>query len=374
MMRRVRLILLAIGALGSQRPALAQWQYSLDAGASYLRQAGIPESGALTLGGTVDAATRATYFRSSVLSAGSSGGSGWTGTGQAVALGGIVDPRARLFRWELSGAASAFSQSATRPTTTGELAAGLQTGSPLFGASFGGGGGFSAHARDVTPVRRASATGWWIFAAERFDAAVDFTHTRQQRFLAPSIPATYLDGSASWRHERGGFSFGGTVGYRKVTAGNVARGAWASGEAMLWVAPHSAIVFSGGRTPADIVRGFPVTTYASVALRFASRAHQTVNRRVGTGPRVAVARSEGGTVVLEVRAPDARSVELTGDFTAWMPVPLTRDGAIWRLERPISPGLHRLAIRVDGGAWLAPRNLPPVEDELGGGAAVITIP
>jgi hypothetical protein len=373
-MRRVRHILFAIGALSLPRLALAQWQYSLDAGASYLRQAGIPESGSLLFGGTVDGATAATYFRSSILGAGSNGNAGWTGTGQAVALGGIVDPTAHRIRWELSGAASAFSQSATRPTTTGELAGGFQTGSPLFGASLGGGGGFSAHARDVTPVRRLSANGWWGITTDRFNAALDYTHTRQQLFLAPSIPATYVDGTTSWRHERGGISLSATAGYRAVSTGNVAKGGWASGEAMLWMTPHAALVFSGGRTPADIVRGFPVSTYASVALRIASRSHATVNRNVGTGPRIVAQRSGEGTVVLEVSAPDAKSIEVAGDFTAWAPVSLIRDGAVWRIERTIPAGLHRLAIRVDGGAWMAPRNLPLVEDELGGAAAVITVP
>jgi hypothetical protein len=373
-MRRARLILLAVGALCVARSARAQWEASVDAGASYLRQTGLPESGSLLFGGTLDGATRRTYFRSSLLGAATSGNTLWSGTGQAVALAGIVDPSARRFRWELSGAASAFSQSETRPTTTGELAGGFQTGTPTLGASFGGGGGFSAHARDVIPVRRLSTTGWWGIATERFEGAIDLTHTRQQFFLAPSIPATYVDGTASWRHERRGIALDATVGYRGVTAGNVAKGAWVSGDAMFWVAQRTAIVVGAGRTPADVVRGFPLATYASVALRFTSRPHITLSRRAADGPRISATRTASDIVVLEVRASNERTVEIAADFTAWQPVALERVGDVWRLERVIPAGLHRLTFRIDGGEWRVPPNLPRVNDDLTGSAAIITIP
>ncbi len=373
-MRRVRLLLFALGALGAQRSALAQWQYSLDAGASHLRQAGIPESNALLLGATLDGATRATYFRSSFLTAGSDGDGNWTGTGQGIAIGGVVDPAPHRVRWEISGATSAFSQSGTRPTTTGELAAGLQTGSQFLGASLGAGGGFSAHARDVTPARRASATGWWGTAAEHFDARLDLTHTREQLFLAPSIPVTYVDGIASWRHDHGGVTLGATGGYRAVSTGNVAKGAWLSGDAMFWVAQHTALVVSAGRTPADAVRGFPVATYASITLRFASERHATIDHAPTWAPRVTASRSAEGGVVFEVRAPTAKSIEIAADFTAWTPVSLSRVGDVWRLERAVPAGPHRMTVRIDGGEWITPANLPRVEDEFAGAAAVITIP
>jgi hypothetical protein len=67
-------------------------------------------------------------------------------------------------------------------------------------------------------------------------------------------------------------------------------------------------------------------------------------------------------------------VELTGDFTDWSPVSLTQSGKVWRLERALPSGLHRVAIRIDGGEWIAPANLPRGVDELGGTIGMITIP
>ena len=68
-------------------------------------------------------------------------------------------------------------------------------------------------------------------------------------------------------------------------------------------------------------------------------------------------------------AATATRVEIMGDFTDWTPVALARAGDSWRLERTITPGLHRLAIRIDGGDWVMPVNVPTASDELGGRVA-----
>jgi len=37
-------------------------------------------------------------------------------------------------------------------------------------------------------------------------------------------------------------------------------------------------------------------------------------------------------------------------------------------------GAHRIAVRVNGGPWRAPRGLAPVNDDFGGKAGVVVIP
>jgi len=78
---------------------------------------------------------------------------------------------------------------------------------------------------------------------------------------------------------------------------------------------------------------------------------------------------------IDLTADAKSSVELMADFTDWSPVALAPVGGVWRLERAIAAGAHRLAIRIDGGEWIVPVNLPRVDDELGGAAVgIITIP
>jgi hypothetical protein len=75
-----------------------------------------------------------------------------------------------------------------------------------------------------------------------------------------------------------------------------------------------------------------------------------------------------------VRARHAETVELAGDFTDWKPVTLARWGPDWwRAVLAIPPGLHRLAIRIDGGEWRAPPGTRPVESEFGGQVAEILV-
>ena len=92
------------------------------------------------------------------------------------------------------------------------------------------------------------------------------------------------------------------------------------------------------------------------------------------GPRLSIEAGAAGARNIEVGARGAQRVELMADFTDWSPVELERDGDVWRFERAIPPGLHRVAIRIDGGAWTAPANLPRVNDDLGGVVGLISVP
>jgi hypothetical protein len=86
------------------------------------------------------------------------------------------------------------------------------------------------------------------------------------------------------------------------------------------------------------------------------------------GPAVAAGRE------IVIRAANARAVELAGDFTDWKPVALQPWGDEgWRALLPITPGLHRLAIRIDGGAWQAPPGTRPIPSEFDGEVAEVVV-
>jgi 1,4-alpha-glucan branching enzyme len=78
--------------------------------------------------------------------------------------------------------------------------------------------------------------------------------------------------------------------------------------------------------------------------------------------------------VLRIYAPAARTVEITGDFTHWQAVQLTRgsDGW-WSVTRAMAPGTYQMNLRIDGGRWLAPPGLLTTSDEFGGTIGILTI-
>jgi hypothetical protein len=67
-----------------------------------------------------------------------------------------------------------------------------------------------------------------------------------------------------------------------------------------------------------------------------------------------------------VAASGATRVEIRSDVTGWVAVPLERNAeGVWQVDLEAEPGVHRLALRVDGGAWLPPPGLPVGSDGYG---------
>jgi len=143
------------------------------------------------------------------------------------------------------------------------------------------------------------------------------------------------------------------------------------------ITPLLELVGSAGRSGSDPVTAAPGSRYVALGLRFRFRG--------GPAPLVlppppadrsafhlGPALGSGREIVL--RLPRAHRVELAADFTDWRPVALDpwADGA-WRTVLTVPPGLHRLAIRVDGGGWRAPPGLRPLTSEFGGEVAEIVV-
>ena len=156
-------------------------------------------------------------------------------------------------------------------------------------------------------------------------------------------------------------------------------------EATIWglsaardLSPTLALVAAAGRAGSDPVTSVPGARYFAIGLRLKvgapslaplpmlASAEAAAPFRIG--PPVAAGRE------IVVRAPAADTVELAGDFTDWRPVALRRWGEdSWRILLPVAPGLHRLAIRIDGGEWRAPPGTRPVQSEFGGEVAEVVV-
>jgi hypothetical protein len=153
---------------------------------------------------------------------------------------------------------------------------------------------------------------------------------------------------------------------------------WELADATVWFAPNAAFVVTAGRTLTDFVRGTPRTTWVGASVRLSPSAHRSLatrRRSNESAPRLVVTRVSTERVVLEVAAQTAARVELMADFTDWQPISFERaNGGSWRIERAIAPGLHRLSLRVDGGPWIAPSNLPRADAGAEAGVGLLTVP
>lgn len=86
------------------------------------------------------------------------------------------------------------------------------------------------------------------------------------------------------------------------------------------------------------------------------------------------AESDTLRVVLLIDAPKAESVELMGDATQWMVTQMSRNNnGRWRAELKLTPGVHRITVRADGGRWIAPPNLPLGNDDYGSPVGMIIV-
>ena len=364
----IPLVVFAVSAVFASR-ATAQWQASADFGLSRLEQRGIPTSNAQSFGATFDAFAPLGSFRTSVLATRASD-ERWTA--QGVVSGSLLTPVRRQIRGELSAALSSFAETSLPTARSAEVLARAIGGRPKFGAALGVGGGVRRADDGDEPLGRALASVWTGTLVDRFSADLSFVRTTSSTVnVGRSIVLNYTDASASWRHELKAVSAGGTIGVRTSNNAVIPTGAWGSADATVWLAPRLALVASAGRSPIDVVRGVPQITYASISIKLAAQKHPWIGsgRARVKGPQLVANRD-----AIEIRVDSAKKVELMADFTDWTPVALERSDGMWRLQRAVSPGLHRLAIRIDGGEWITPANLPAVEDDLGGKVALVTVP
>ena len=371
-MRRARLLPVLISILAS-RPAAAQWQFSADLGASHLRRSDIPQSGAVTLGAAAVAVGEHGWFRSSALGVLANA---QQSTAQALFAGGIVGSATRPVRGELGAVVSAFGESGYSLTLSGEILPRLQIGNASRGSAFGVGVGGSRHEGVTTSLAHAVGDGWLTVRGEQLAASLSYVKTSGTFVgdLPTNAKPTYYDLTGGWRHDRGGLAIGASVG-RRISVQHASSGTWGSADATLWVFPRTAFVASVGRSLDDPVRGVPQTTFASISLRVSGSPHATIGRRrMVAGARMSVERVDASRCRFELRGVRGSRVEVMGDFTDWSPVSLELAGDVWRFERSVMPGLHKLAIRIDGGEWIAPANIPRATDDLGGVVGLITVP
>jgi hypothetical protein len=162
-----------------------------------------------------------------------------------------------------------------------------------------------------------------------------------------------------------------------MAAAGVGAAMWANADAAIVVSPRLAVVAGVGKTPGGVASRLPAHSYASVGIRLmraarVSRALPPELQPVAVG--FELKQLDPGQYRVAVRAPRARVVELTGDFTSWQPVALQRGhGDWWETTLSITPGTHQVNVRINGERWIAPPGATVVDDDFAGVVGVIVV-
>ena len=188
-----------------------------------------------------------------------------------------------------------------------------------------------------------------------------------------------------WAETEAGLSWDGrrvsaavAVGARLASRG-VPSGSWGSATlAVRLSSPLSLVVgagtASGGRFALDGEHRF-VTLGFRVRPQFApTMPDARTAPAAATIGGLSVGSLGGSRYELSIIAPRARRVEITGDFTNWKPLALSRaaDGR-WTATLALPAGTHRINARVDGGSWVVPPGLTTMSDDFAGEVGLLVI-
>ncbi len=355
----------------------------LQAGSAWLRQHGIPEAIAGATGMTISQETDRSALSAIVL--GACGGTA-SCTMQGVASAAWFAPAGSPWRWDVELTGSDLAYDRAGPTTSGLAMAREYVGDDAHSLYAGAGLG-AVHGPVTQGLALGELGGSWLAGGSRWSLdvrAMRVPTTAQLDSVARGFGGlrtpTFADVGAGWSREvrDGRIAMTVTGGWRTLLAGSGApSGAWAAAAVTTWLTPQLALVVAGGRALEDLTRGAPESRYVSVSLR--ARLHGFASwapRRSfpATVPVATAAALDTATKEIRVRIAGASKVELMADFTGWAPQTLRHDGSVWAFVGPLSPGPHRIAVRIDGGPWRVPANLPTVHDEFGGAFGLITVP
>lgn len=353
---------------------------TLDVGGAALRYADTLSTGAATVTPHVVADWGSTYLEAygtySQFTAG-----GWSTQGSLSAS--YFIPTKLGFLGELGGFAGGSTHN--DGTRTGEI---LANGRLHFirakGEAFAGVGG----GRTWDP-----AAGRTVLLAE-LGASVGSAPTSASLTISPTMvndSIKYADAQTSLSWKGKAVDLGALLGFRlgdqlSTLSANVR--SWASVSAVFWVAQRIGLAVGGGNYPVDPTQGFPGGRFVSLSVRFAPRrSTQPPTAPTNEPPNPGApapetlpatsfiaSRGVGDVVTIQVNVPGARLVEINGDFTSWVPVPLvSAPGGQWAVTLPMTSGKYQMNLRVDGGPWIVPPGLLSMADEFGGRVGLLVI-
>ena len=165
----------------------------------------------------------------------------------------------------------------------------------------------------------------------------------------------------------GGASLSAVIGHRDAPD---ERTDFATGSAQLPVTGDLSLTVAGGKYPSNRLTGAPGGQFFSmgVSIRVGGSRGPSLPQPAGVlAPAPELTR-------LSIRATDADSVAIAGDWDAWKQTPAQRAAnGVWYVDLPLKAGEYRYAFLVDGREWRVPQGAMAVDDGFGGKAAYVTV-
>lgn len=307
------------------------------------------ETAAWTAGGSVTVAARSSEVAGAALSLNTGGGASRSSFGTTFTVA-EATPAVEWSAWRVTlfgGGRAAFARTEVRSAPQAPLSA--APGAPLQAvARTSAGPVFGARVRVL-------GDAW----ASPLVATYREEHGRVNGVVA-------VDRSAGVTVSTGALSVSGAAGWR-VAPGDDRR--YATASASFALAPSASIDVAGGRYPPDRLTGVPEGRFlaAGLTFRFGSRGPSLPE------PRGVPAPARGFTR-LSIRAPEARRVDLYGDWNDWTPVAARfAANGVWYADVPLRPGEYRYAFRVDEVEWRVPEQAVSAADGFGGRSAYVVV-
>jgi hypothetical protein len=368
-MRRTFVTVVAALSFGSAANAQGKATSSVDINATGLRYADSVSSGGVSISPALALSRgRSSFEAGGTLSKFGSGTSGQGTLGLSTFL-----PSWQRLNMELAVVAGGSSHQDGYHTGQASGSARLHYARDLGGVWSGGGGGAMWDGASWRSVRELEAGGW--ITAGNAQLVVSATPT----VVEDTIRYTDAQTAVTWKTRRA--DLGLTAGVRGGADRSRLPGqskAWGSATVVAPISPQAALILAVGSYPLDLTQGFPSGRYVTAGVRFSTERRSGIESAFAHRSAVTrfdVRRISDSEIRIEVRAPGARSVDITGDLTHWEPQPLraARNGA-FAIVLQVTPGTSQVNIRVDNGPWIAPLGLTVVKDELGAEVGILVVP
>lgn len=298
-------------------------------------------------------------------------------------------PLASGWRGEIGGEVGALLASATPSSSSyaSSSIASLRILRPIDrgGIWLRGSGNLSTREAGALWGRGVDVGGWWRRSKAQLVASITREWTVAQLFTGPGregfvgvVPVHYVEGNIGGRVERDDATLDVGATVRRDPGADQLVESGFSATATVWRTSSQAFVVSVARQLPDFARGAEAANSVTVGIRI-NEPSPALALAMRTPPTVQVAAEMSATGdstrrTLRVRAPAAQRVEVMGDFTDWEPVTLPLTGDVFSGSFALSPGSHRLVIRIDGGDWRPAANTPAVDDDFGGRVGLLVVP